>query len=104
MKELYEDLRGKLDCFQQLAEQLDAGFTAAQVRNFDCLPLCCCCCCCFCMLAAPCCWRAWLETRHVVPCGKRCEHSDHTPGSPALPSMLPHRPCVCLTAAAPACR
>jgi len=32
MRELYEELRGKLDCFELIAEQLDAGFNANQVR------------------------------------------------------------------------
>jgi hypothetical protein len=40
MKELYEELMGQLDCFQQLAEQLDAGFTSGEVRIPNCLPCC----------------------------------------------------------------
>ena len=31
MRGWYEELRGRLDCFQVLAERLDAGFTANQV-------------------------------------------------------------------------
>lgn len=29
----YEELRGKLDCFELCAERLDAGFTANQARG-----------------------------------------------------------------------
>ena len=31
LAERYEEVRGRLDCFQLLAEELDAGFTANQV-------------------------------------------------------------------------
>jgi hypothetical protein len=33
MREKYEEVRGKLDCFQQIAEELDAGFTANQASR-----------------------------------------------------------------------
>ncbi|PSC68202.1 calcium-translocating P-type PMCA-type [Micractinium conductrix] len=33
MKVWYEELRGKLDCFEQIADRLDAGFKANQVKR-----------------------------------------------------------------------
>ena len=33
LKDKYEEVRGKLDCFQLLAEELSAGFTANQVGS-----------------------------------------------------------------------
>ena len=33
LREQYEELRGRPDCFEQLAEELGAGFTAQQVRS-----------------------------------------------------------------------
>ena len=38
MKVWYEELRGKLDCFEQIADRLDAGFKANQVGAHGMLP------------------------------------------------------------------